>query len=54
MDATDVDGNGTIDYQEFLAATMNMSQMAKLDNLEQAFRHFDSDNDGYITVEELR
>ena len=41
LEATDVDGNGTIDYGEFLAATLNQAQVYKMANLEQAFRHFD-------------
>jgi len=53
MDAIDVDGNGTIDYLEFVTATMHMNRMDKQDRLFTAFQYFDKDNSGYITKEEL-
>ncbi|MCO5552726.1 hypothetical protein L7F22_006243 [Adiantum nelumboides] len=53
MDAADVDGNGTIDYLEFISATMQMSKMEKGDHLFSAFQYFDKDGSGYITMEEL-
>ncbi|MCO5563432.1 hypothetical protein L7F22_017074 [Adiantum nelumboides] len=53
MDAADVDGNGTIDYLEFISATMQMNKMEKGDHLFSAFQYFDKDGSGYITMEEL-
>eukprot|EP01018_Ginkgo_biloba_P015381 Gb_29448 [translate_table: standard] len=53
MDAADVDGNGTIDYLEFITATMHMNRMDREDHLYTAFQYFDKDKSGYITVEEL-
>ncbi|XP_074567790.1 calcium-dependent protein kinase 15-like [Curcuma longa] len=53
MEAADVDGNGTIDYIEFITATMHMNRMEKEDHLYKAFEYFDEDKSGYITVEEL-
>ncbi|GMI94661.1 calcium-dependent protein kinase 17 [Hibiscus trionum] len=52
MEAADADGNGTIDYDEFITATMHMNRMDRED-LYHAFQHFDKDNSGYITTEEL-
>ncbi|KAK4389225.1 Calcium-dependent protein kinase [Sesamum angolense] len=49
----DVDGNGMIDYIEFIKATMNMSRMEREDRLFKAFEYFDKDKSGYITMEEL-
>ncbi|XP_047162598.1 calcium-dependent protein kinase 2-like isoform X2 [Vigna umbellata] len=49
----DADGNGTIDYDEFITATMHMNRMNKEDHLYTAFQYFDKDNSGYITIEEL-
>ncbi|GLJ21479.1 hypothetical protein SUGI_0396600 [Cryptomeria japonica] len=53
MESADVDGNGTIDYLEFITATLNMNRIEKEDHLYTAFRYFDKDNSGYITREEL-
>jgi len=49
----DVDGDGTIDYLEFITATMHMNRMEREDHLFTAFQFFDKDNSGYITKEEL-
>lgn len=54
MEAADVDGNGTIEFNEFITATMHMNKMEKEDHLFAAFLHFDTDNSGYITMEELQ
>lgn len=35
MKAADVDGDGTIDYAEFLAATVQLSTLQSEDNLEK-------------------
>ncbi|CAI0541319.1 unnamed protein product [Linum tenue] len=50
----DADGNGTIDYDEFITATMHMNRMDREEHLYTAFQHFDKDNSGYITTEELQ
>jgi len=42
----DADGNGTIDYDEFITATMHMNRMNKEDHLYTAFQYFDKDNSG--------
>jgi Ca2+-binding EF-hand superfamily protein len=43
----DVDGNGTIDYIEFITATMHMNRMEREDHLYKAFEYFDQDKSGY-------
>ncbi|KAL9404796.1 hypothetical protein Peur_001768 [Populus x canadensis] len=53
MEAADADGNGIIDYDEFITATMHMNRMDREELLYTAFQHFDKDNSGYITTEEL-
>ncbi|KAL5972638.1 Calcium-dependent protein kinase 19 [Asimina triloba] len=53
MDAADVDGNGTIDYIEFITATMHRHRLDRDDHLYKAFQYFDKDNSGYITRDEL-
>lgn len=42
----DVDGNGTIDYLEFITATMHMNRMEREDHLYKAFEYFDKDKSG--------
>ncbi|KAK8626470.1 hypothetical protein V6N13_134113 [Hibiscus sabdariffa] len=53
MEAADVDGNGTIDYIEFITATMHRHRLERDEHLHKAFQHFDKDNSGYITRDEL-
>ncbi|KAJ4725097.1 putative Calcium-dependent protein kinase [Melia azedarach] len=53
MEAADVDGNGTIDYIEFITATMHRHKIERDEHLYKAFQYFDKDNSGFITVDEL-
>ncbi|EOA20403.1 hypothetical protein CARUB_v10000714mg [Capsella rubella] len=53
MEAADVDGNGTIDYYEFISATMQRYKLDRDEQVYKAFQHFDKDNNGYITRDEL-
>ena len=56
----DSDGNGGIDFNEFVAATLHIHQLEDADSdkfekrLRLAFAKFDTDNDGFIDAEELR
>ncbi|CAK9178386.1 unnamed protein product [Ilex paraguariensis] len=54
MDAADVDKNGTIDWMEFITATMHRHRLNKEENLFKAFQYFDRDGSGFITRDELR
>lgn len=54
MEAADVDGNGTIDYIEFITATMHRHRLERDEHLYKAFQHFDKDNSGFITRDELK
>ncbi|CAI0435493.1 unnamed protein product [Linum tenue] len=54
MDAADVDKNGTIDYVEFITATMHRQRLEKEEHLFEAFQYFDKDGSGFITRDELR
>ncbi|CAI7793361.1 unnamed protein product [Closterium sp. NIES-54] len=49
----DIDGNGEIDYSEFVAATMHLQRVDNEKNLQAAFDFFDSDRSGFIDIEEL-
>ncbi|GAA0183667.1 non-receptor serine/threonine protein kinase [Lithospermum erythrorhizon] len=53
MEAADVDGNGSIDYIEFITATMHRHRLERDEHLYKAFQHFDKDHSGFITRDEL-
>lgn len=42
----DVDGNGTIDYIEFITATMHRHKLERDEHLYKAFQYFDTDSSG--------
>ena len=50
----DIDNSGTIDYGEFIAATIHLNKLEREEHLVAAFRYFDKDGSGYITVDELQ
>jgi calcium-dependent protein kinase len=50
----DVDNSGTIDYGEFIAATLHLNKVEREDHLFAAFQYFDKDGSGYITADELQ
>ena len=48
-------GNGTIDFEEFLAMmSRKMKETDTEDEMREAFRVFDKDGDGFISATELR
>lgn len=50
----DIDGNGAIDYTEFVMATMNEKNIITNEKLAQAFKMFDKDGSGAITADEIK
>ncbi|CAH2072896.1 unnamed protein product [Thlaspi arvense] len=54
MEATDVDGDGTLNYGEFVAVSVHLKKMANDEHLHKAFNFFDQNQSGYIEIEELR
>ncbi|OAY66327.1 Calcium-dependent protein kinase 30 [Ananas comosus] len=54
MEAADVDGNGYLDYGEFVAVTIHLQRLSNDEHLRRAFVFFDKDESGYIEFEELR
>lgn len=51
----DVDGNGEIDFDEYLEMmAKRMSYKGSADQIREAFKVFDKENKGYLTVDELR
>ena len=52
--AVDIDGNGSIDYTEFVMATMNEKDLITNERLKAAFRLFDKDGSGTISPDEIK
>lgn len=44
----DVDKNGSIDYIEFVTATMHRHRLEREENLFKAFQFFDKDHSGLV------
>uniref|UniRef100_A0A7S0RNC7 Calcium-dependent protein kinase n=1 Tax=Chlamydomonas leiostraca TaxID=1034604 RepID=A0A7S0RNC7_9CHLO len=49
----DVDGDGLIDYNEFVASTMHLSKLEKEEVLQKTFMQLDRDGSGTISIDEL-
>ncbi|XP_042487288.1 calcium-dependent protein kinase 20-like [Macadamia integrifolia] len=54
MQAADVDGDGALDYGEFVAVSVHMRKIENDEHLRKAFGFFDQNQSGYIEIEELR
>ncbi|XP_027353283.1 calmodulin-2/4-like isoform X2 [Abrus precatorius] len=55
MSEVDTDGSGTIEFGEFLnLMARKMKETEAEEDLKEAFRVFDKDEDGYISPSELR
>lgn len=49
----DVDGNGTLDYGEFVAVIIHLQRLSNDEHLRRAFVFFDKDGSNYIELDEL-
>lgn len=54
FNSIDSDSNGSINYTEFIAACMDKSVYLKEEKLLAAFKSFDLDGSGKISVDELK
>ncbi|RWV95047.1 hypothetical protein GW17_00042364, partial [Ensete ventricosum] len=51
--SADADGNGSLNYREFVAVSIHIRKIGNDEHLHKAFRYFDRNNTGYIEIEEL-
>ena len=54
MRIIDVDGNGFIEYEEFLRASIDINKILTDNNIKIVFQLFDANNTGKITPMELK
>ena len=54
MKNVDSDGSGEIDYNEWLMATMDRKNLLSDEKLKTAFNYFDKNNNGSISVDEIK
>ncbi|KAL0419563.1 UNVERIFIED_CONTAM: Calcium-dependent protein kinase [Sesamum radiatum] len=50
----DVDGDGSLNYGEFVVVSVHLRKMANDEHLHRAFAFFDKDGSGFIEIDELR
>ena len=50
----DLDGSGKISYDEFLSAMISTKKVVTEERLEKAFKMFDKDNSGKLSVKEIK
>ena len=50
----DTDNSGTVEYSEWVQATVDKKKIINEKNLKNAFDAFDDNGDGHITIDELK
>ncbi len=53
FDLVDLNGNGVIDYSEFISSAANMNQLLSDKQMKAAFKAFDLDGSGEISYQEF-
>ena len=52
--SVDTDKSGEIDFSEFVAATVNKSNLLHDDKLRAAFKNFDKDGCGHLHIGDIK
>ena len=54
IEAVDIDGNGTIDFLEFLSMMSTIGSVESGQDFIEEFKAFDKNGDGLVSVSELK
>ena len=54
MNTLDLNQDGKLDYNEFLQSAINHQSLLNKDNINELFNLFDTNNDGMISMQELK
>ncbi|KAE8728374.1 Calcium-dependent protein kinase 30 [Hibiscus syriacus] len=54
VEAADADGDGTLNYGEFVAVSVHLRKMANDEHLHKAFAFFDLNRSGFLEIEDLQ
>eukprot|EP00267_Zea_mays_P049978 XP_020402715.1 calcium-dependent protein kinase 20 [Zea mays] len=54
MEAADADGNGSLNYGEFVTLFVHLRKIGNDEHLHKAFAYFDRNQSDYIEIDELR
>ena len=54
FDKVDTDGNGGVDFQEFVTASIDHKKNINNESLRMAFDRFDINKDGTISIDEFK
>ncbi|CAE6023688.1 unnamed protein product [Arabidopsis arenosa] len=54
MDAADTDGNGMLSCEEFVTLSIHLKRMGCDEHLQEAFKYFDKNRNGFIELDELK
>ena len=54
IDECDIDGDGEIDFQDFVAACLDRKALVKTSQIRKAFRIIDADKDGAVSLGDLQ
>ena len=54
VNAADIDKDGNINYNEFIAATLNTRMAITEESVRDVFEKLDTDNSGYLDPSELK